>query len=399
MKKVVILIGSYCYNKGSEALVKGTIEIVKRNIPDSEIVLSSGEEVFSKDLNIPGVDRYVRRQSYYSGMSFNRIMANIYSKVLHNKKAADKVKYKNLIKECENADLVIVLGGDNYDKSYHMFDLMHSVNQLIKDTSKAKMVMYDVSLAADEIDEDIKNDFALFHAVTAREKCSLDCLQKELLQTVYYFPDPAFVMKSKEIVLPEKLIPNDTIGVNVSSMVTESKYGGGYDVVFEAYVKMIEWMIHNTPHNIMLIPHVMRNLDLKVLRPIYEYFKECDRVFLIDNENLNAQELKFLISQCRLYVGARTHSTIASYSSCVPTLVLGYSVKSIGIARDLFGSEEGYVISVKNLDNKNTLAKAFENLYNNCDSIKMHLTNIMPQYIELAWQAGNVFGELVNKEI
>ena len=38
-----------------------------------------------------------------------------------------------------------------------------------------------------------------------------------------------------------------------------------------------------------------------------------------------------------------------AYSSCVPTLVVGYSVKARGIARDIFGTEDRYVLPVQSL--------------------------------------------------
>ena len=57
-------------------------------------------------------------------------------------------------------------------------------------------------------------------------------------------------------------------------------------------------------------------------------------------EDHNCMELKGIISKCRFFVGARTHSTIAAYSMGIPTLVVGYSVKARGIARDLLGGEE-----------------------------------------------------------
>ena len=80
------------------------------------------------------------------------------------------------------------------------------------------------------------------------------------------------------------------------------------------------------------------NNDLEVLAQLYDEFKDNDRIMLIGDHN--CMELKGYIARCRFFVGARTHATIAAYSSCVPTLVLGYSVKSRGIARDLFGNEE-----------------------------------------------------------
>jgi hypothetical protein len=50
---------------------------------------------------------------------------------------------------------------------------------------------------------------------------------------------------------------------------------------------------------------------------------------------LNAAELKYVILQCRFMVCSRTHASIAAYSSGVPTIVIGYSNKSKGIAADL----------------------------------------------------------------
>ena len=94
----------------------------------------------------------------------------------------------------------------------------------------------------------------------------------------------------------------------------------------------------------------MKRFDLKTLEVLYAYFKDNERVMLITNEGYNAAELKFIISKCVFFIGARTHSTIAAYSSQVPTLVLGYSVKSIGIATDIFGTEEGYVVEAKDLE-------------------------------------------------
>lgn len=400
MKKIVILIGSFCYNRGSEALVRGTIQIVKKHIPDSQIVLSSGEESFGPHLNIDGVDKYVRRQSYYSGFSVNRLASNILRRIFHNEDAADRFKYKNLLKECKDADLVIVSGGDNYDKSYGMYKLMHSVNKAIRETSKAKMVMYDCSLAENEITEDVKEDFSLFDAVTAREKDTYEAFKKHLPDMhICYFPDPAFVMESQKTDLPTCFLQNKVVGINLSTMAVETQYGSDKSAVLQAYVQMVDWMLENTKYNILFIPHVMRGLDLKVLRELYSEFAENDRVYLLDNEELNAKELKYIISNCEIYVGARTHSTIAAYSSCVPTLVLGYSVKSIGIARDIFGKYEGYVVPVNTVSstNKDVLKTAFEDIYNRKAEIQDDLTENMHQYIDKAYQAGVLFAELLGE--
>jgi polysaccharide pyruvyl transferase WcaK-like protein len=108
-------------------------------------------------------------------------------------------------------------------------------------------------------------------------------------------------------------------------------------------------------------------------------------------------ELKGFISRCRFFVGARTHATIAAYSTCVPTLVVGYSVKARGIAKDIFGSEENMVIPVQSLEHEDDLVNAFKYIQENEESIRKHLQDFMPSYIEKAWQAGEEVKKLIEK--
>ena len=73
-----------------------------------------------------------------------------------------------------------------------------------------------------------------------------------------------------------------------------------------------------------------------------------------------ATELKGYIAMCSFFVGARTHSTIAAYSSNVPTLVIGYSVKSRGIAKDLFGTYDNYVLPVQEIEDSDSIINAYK---------------------------------------
>ena len=99
-------------------------------------------------------------------------------------------------------------------------------------------------------------------------------------------------------------------------------------------------------------------MDRKPLSELFSLYKDTGRVVMIDD--CSAEELKGYISKCCFFIGARTHSTIAAYSSKVPTLVIGYSVKSRGIATDLFGTYENYVLPVQELKEEDSLIKAYE---------------------------------------
>ena len=119
-------------------------------------------------------------------------------------------------------------------------------------------------------------------------------------------------------------------------------------------------------------------------------------VFLSEDDSLNSMQLKYAISKCNILITARTHASIAAYSQCVPTLVVGYSVKALGIAKDLFGSEEGYVFPVQSLKEKDDLIKQFKDFALREDKIREELIKIMPEYKSRIIKAAKEIGNLVN---
>jgi polysaccharide pyruvyl transferase WcaK-like protein len=124
------------------------------------------------------------------------------------------------------------------------------------------------------------------------------------------------------------------------------------------------------------------NDDRTILKKLYEEFNRNPRLILMEDHT--APELKYIVSQCRLFVGARTHATIAAYSRCVPTLVVGYSVMARGIASDLFGTEEGYVLPVQSLKEPMELTNAFQEMADREEEIRAHLNQMLPNYCACA---------------
>ena len=191
-------------------------------------------------------------------------------------------------------------------------------------------------------------------------------------------------MDKIDLPLPKGFEENNTVGINVSPLIIgcESKKGS----TMENYEVLIKHIIDTTDMQIVLIPHVVwkNNDDRKPLKVLYDKFKDTGRMVML--EDYNCMELKGYISRCRFFIGARTHATIAAYSTCVPTLVIGYSVKAKGIAKDIFGTYENYVLSVQSLSNKDDLINAFEWMKDNEDDIRKHLNEFMPGYKEKALQ-------------
>lgn len=382
LKKIVVVLNALKYNRGSEALVRGFADICRVSNQKYHLTLAAtgiDEEIKNK---FHMYDAFVDRVSYKKKMSFRGLSSFLLRKVGLSR-IGNKIKYKDLITVAKKSDYIVVVGADNYDKSYHMFDFMHELNLVLASETNAKMIMYDCSLEKSHIDDEIINDFNLFDKITVRENITYNNL-KDIIQKnkLWYYPDPAFVMKTKEIELPNDWIKGNMIGINVSDLITNDVYGAGGDIVKKSYENLIEFILERTEYNVVLVPHVMNGADLSVLTILYEKFKDSKRVILIDDERLDAQELKYIISQCRFYIGARTHSTIAAYSTGVPTLVLGYSVKSLGIAQDLFGTTEHYVVPVSQAKTGVELLEEFQWLMRHEVEVKKQLDNVLPQYIE-----------------
>jgi len=244
---------------------------------------------------------------------------------------------------------------------------------------------------------DILSDLNDFKLIIARENMTYNALiEAGITKNTHIIPDPAFILEKVELTLPKGFVNGNTIGINISPLLIV--YENDKGLIIEIFQELIHYIIDTTKLNIALIPHVVinGNDDRIPLRNLYNTFKDTGRVVIIDDHN--CMELKGFISRCRMFIGARTHATIAAYSSCVPTLVIGYSVKAKGIAKDIFGTYENYVIPVQSLENEDDLINAFEWLKTNEDSIRKHLQEFMPGYCAKAMEAGGEIRKLLENK-
>lgn len=294
-----------------------------------------------------------------------------------------------------NPKIAVSIGGDNY--CYGDFSELAFSNKLLQHFD-IKTVLWGCSIEPKDIGnkKSLQKDLNRYTLITARESLTYNALiENGINKNTHLFPDPAFVMdKVLPTDLPPNFLPKNMVGLNLSPLVQRLENGG--NITLKNFEKLISYILENTKMNIALIPHVIweDNNDLEPLTQLYNQFKHTNRVCLID-KLYNAMELKGIISQCRFMVAARTHASIAAYSTQVPTLVIGYSVKARGIARDIFGTEEGYVLPVQGLKEQDEVARAFINLMANEAKIRAHYKEFMPGYIAKAYQAAEEVKKLL----
>ena len=368
------MIKLYCHggsdNHGCEAIVRSTVKVLGKDV-----------KLFSTNIN----DDYkyklneiisINEDKIDNIKTTNRIFLSLYYKLTQKTKYYTKNKRKKLINSINKDDICLSIGGDNY--CYKGQEILGDINYFIRKKG-SKTVLWGCSVDEKMINDQIREDLSNYSLIIARESLSYNYLKKINKNTIL-LPDPAFQLDKIEKSLPSKFIENKTIGINVSPLIINCENNNG--ITLKNYKNLIEWILSSTKYNIALIPHVVskHSNDMEPLKKLYEYYKSSNRITLI--EDCNCMELKGYISRCRFFIGARTHATIAAYSTCVPTLVVGYSIKAKGIAKDIFGDYKNYVISVQDLKNDDDLKNAFKWIYDNETRIKSHLLETMPNYKE-----------------
>ena len=287
----------------------------------------------------------------------------------------DGIAFLDTIRQLRGeAKLAISIGGDNY--CYGDTGIYEYLNKVYHKNG-FRTALWGCSMEP-EVVEKVKDDLNRYNLIAARESITFEAMKK-VCDHVVLAPDPAFFMASEECELPMQF-EKPIIGINASPMILSYEKNQG--MTYQNYCNLISYILKETEYNIALIPHVVwdTNDDRKVLRKLYDECGCPERVVLVEDHS--APQLKYIISKCEMFIGARTHATIAAYSTTVPTLVVGYSVKARGIARDLFGTEEKYVIPVQSLNEPLQLVAGFRWLDEHKVGIRNRLCNYLPAYTE-----------------
>lgn len=386
--KLIMYMHAGSANHGCEAIVNSLCHMIKEEAVLVSYFGKEDEKYSLKDLCT------ILSERRFENNRLMHVLYYIYRKLTKDETSFIRYRYQGIFGK-EMSPLAISIGGDNYCYDSMLHDL-RLANKAFEEKG-VKTMLLGCSIEPDLLArEEIVKDLMKYHTIIARESITCQALTDMIsayeqkgdlpLPRVLCYPDPAFTLEKKELSLPEGFAEGNTVGINISPMIQDNEKTSG--ITMENYRELIKDITNRTDMQIALIPHVVRgqNDDRKPIHALYEEFKHTGRVVEIPDGS--CVELKGYISRCRFFVGARTHATIAAYSTCVPTLVVGYSVKARGIARDLFGTEENYVLPVQSLREKGDLKKAFGWLMSAEADIKQKLEQIMPDYKEKALQTG-----------
>lgn len=367
-------------NHGCEAIVRSTIALTNG-------VYKVFSEKPQEDFSV-GLDRvcHVISQGHSRNKKSLGFIAVKALELIFGSKIKYEYLYKNIF-SVHKKSLFLSIGGDNYcyDNNRNLAYINKKLHMQGHTTGLWGCSIEPATIKNNEVLADLK----LYDFITARESITYNALIEAGLSNVFLFPDTAFLLKGKKIEHNESFFDKKVVGINISPLVENIDRTG---LLMKNYEVLIQWIIDNTDYNIALIPHVCKpGNDDRI--PMYELLKKfnTNRMMIINIEGkLNCEELKYIIGKCNIAIVARTHASIAAYSQMIPTIVVGYSIKAIGIAKDIFVDTENLLIDSRNLKSDSELLRKFLYVLNHRSEIKNKLDLEMNNYINRAKLASKI---------
>lgn len=320
MKKILLYGHGGAYNHGAEAILRTSIPLFRKaevpiylstHFPDQDLEFGIDELV---DRLIPADLSLVSEEKAQTDFAF--------------REAAAARIYRAALAEIDQDTVCIGVGGDNYCyPNWHRQSVFHNTVK----SRGGRSILWGCSIQPEMMTGQMLAVLRGHDQIYARESLTAQALYEHGIKQVVCRPDPAFSLQPQKTLLPREFAQN-TAAFNLSPLaLRKNKH------LLPAFLQTAQLLLKHADR-IMLLPHVTMTVDndQKALKELESRLsvEERSRVFWAP-PNLNAAQLKYLISKCSLMVCCRTHASIAGYSAGVPTLVMGYSIKSQGIALDL----------------------------------------------------------------
>ncbi|MBN1420388.1 MAG: polysaccharide pyruvyl transferase family protein [Planctomycetes bacterium] len=352
-----LLVGVAAYsNRGCEAIVRGTVDLLTQRFPHARFIISSSAESDAVDGRAeedPRIEHRAPRAEATAGIRrfsprwwTHRVLLRPFPRFTY------RHMHSVQLEAMAEADCALEVGGDMYSLDYGAPDWLLELDRVLFSTGKP-LVLWGASVGPFSANPDVlrkmRRHLKRFTRILARETETFAYLSSlGIERNVRLVADPAFLMEPRRPALDDGLarfIEAGPIGVNLSFFAGRFRRSGNETSWLDMARALIAGLARSNPGPILLVPHVFipEEGDHIFLSRVAEGLGAWGERIAILPDTLSASELKWAISRTRVFVGARTHSTIAALSSGVPTLSIAYSLKARGINKDIFGHFDWYL--------------------------------------------------------
>lgn len=267
------------------------------------------------------------------------------------------------------------IGGDTY--CYAPQEHMTVINNRLADAGRP-IVLWGCSVDPERLEGGCLRDLKRYDLIVARESITEDAMRGAGLNVVRWC-DPAFTMGLEELPLPQGWREGKTIGLNVSPLVLNC--AKDKNAALDAFAALVRHILDTSDDAVALIPHVTwaHDNDLDALHAIKARFADEERVFILPG-TLNALQYKGYVKRlARLGDGANpcVYRGIFDLRADAGHRLFG---QGAGLARDLFGNEDGHLIPAQELSGERELIAAYDAMLAREGDERAHLQARMPEY-------------------
>ena len=372
------------FNRGCEALVRVTCSLLRERFGDVEVVLASLD--YARD-QAPGSALGLRVIPATSRWYHGRVVEGL------SHMAGNLWPWGLALAPIQrlvgSVDAALSIGGDNFTTrrrwSFRCPWLHLGTNQVVYRAGRPS-VIWGASIGpfpAGPAERLMLRHLGQADLITVRESVTEAYLaDRGVCRAVRRVADPAFLLPAEPVDVstfwPEG---EGVLGLNLSPIAHRLRRTDFLPLV----ASLIRHAIEQRGLGVLLVPHVTGGPpgtdDRDAFRPLVESVGRPGRLMTM-GQGFNAPQTKYVISQCRAFIGARTHSTIAAISGGVPTLSIAYSTKAVGINRDVFGHER-HVFALPT-GRAEDLETGLDVLIEEEKKIRAHLASVLPGMKALA---------------
>lgn len=382
-------------NRGCEALVRSTVEVVQARLPGSTFLVPSldiaRDSAQWPEAGRQGVEFVSVPEVPWRFVQWSRLCSRLPFLTRLDWPALKDHELPPGLAEC---DVLLSIGGDNYSLDYDLASLAYFVGVAEAALRRGlPALLWGASAgpfsAIPAVEQRMAAHLRRLSQVTLRESHSVHYLaQIGVTENVTQVVDSAFAMRPEPLDMtgfwPDRG-ENGVLGLNVSPLIEAVRArAGNRSRLADEVAAFVQSTVRDEGMSVLLVPHVAPldgnavNNDEHLLASIAARLVDLGRGVSAVPGGMNAVQLKHIIGHCRFFIGARTHATIAALSMQVPTLSIAYSVKALGINRDLFGHER-YVLDTRELD-ASTLAAGLSTLRRDEAEIRGLLAERIPEW-------------------
>ncbi len=365
-----------CGNRGCEGICRGISNIFNPR-PTELILYNMTYSEFLDDKKL-GLDEMGNLQ-YKGSIAFEcgRTAVKALRKVGFGKPYNDYIA-NHYLEKGKPGDIFLMTGGDIY-----CYENGYVLPNLLAKKAKAKgvkAVAYCASFEKKYLTANVVEGLENYDVILTRETISAETLNDLGIKNILV-PDPAFTLEPLPVELPAFFYERPVVGLNFSPYTNSSEF-------FSKNVINLCKYCEEKGMDVCLIPHVFwkGQDDREAIKTILPMLG--NNVHYLDCTQYSYLQIRYIISKCKYFIGGRTHSVISAYSTKVPCIALGYSVKSRGIAHDL-GMPEYTVVDSKNLNGEMDLLDAFVRLTEEEHMIIAAYSHL-DEYIEKCYEARKI---------